>query len=203
MKAFVLGAAAAIALSGSAHASVIPMLSGVTPDGSDFTFDYTGQLSADQGVTSGDKLVILDFAGYVPGSVHSSLSDVSASVSNTLPAGLLLPSGYTDNSSIPDLVFTYNGPDFQTSGGPYPSIINFGGLSADSIYGSRTSGYFSAEAVKNDGPDTGTAAFNVGGVDIPGVPEPATWALLILGFGMIGTMLRTARNRRAGTALGT
>lgn len=195
MKSIVMGAVAVVALSSAAHASVIPLLNGIAPDGADFKFSYTGQLSADQGVTVGDKLVILDFAGYVPGSVHSSLPNVSASVSNTLPTGLLLPPDYTDNSSIPDLVFTYNGPDYQTTGGPYPSITNFAGLSADSIYGAKASGYFSAEAVKNDGPASGTAAFNLGKVDIPAVPEPATWALLILGFGMIGTMLRTARQR--------
>jgi hypothetical protein len=31
---------------------------------------------------------------------------------------------------------------------------------------------------------------------IGGVPEPATWALFILGFGFIGTMLRSARARQ-------
>jgi hypothetical protein len=32
------------------------------------------------------------------------------------------------------------------------------------------------------------------------VPEPATWAMFILGFGAIGFMLRTARRRNAGRA---
>ena len=30
---------------------------------------------------------------------------------------------------------------------------------------------------------------------VPGVPEPATWTMLILGFGMMGTMLRAARSQ--------
>jgi PEP-CTERM motif len=32
------------------------------------------------------------------------------------------------------------------------------------------------------------------------VPEPATWALFILGFGLMGTMLRSTRSRRAAAA---
>jgi hypothetical protein len=35
----------------------------------------------------------------------------------------------------------------------------------------------------------------VGGIDVSGVPEPATWAMLLLGFGGIGMMLR-ARGRK-------
>ncbi len=38
------------------------------------------------------------------------------------------------------------------------------------------------------------ASFNVTGVISP-VPEPATWALFILGFGAVGGMLRMARRR--------
>ena len=29
------------------------------------------------------------------------------------------------------------------------------------------------------------------------VPEPATWAMMILGFGAVGTMVRTSRRRCA------
>jgi hypothetical protein len=37
----------------------------------------------------------------------------------------------------------------------------------------------------------------IGGVAIASVPEPATWMMLILGFGGIGFMLRQARRREA------
>src|SRR5262249_2128218 len=43
------------------------------------------------------------------------------------------------------------------------------------------------------------ASFTVSGVLSP-VPEPATWALFILGFGFVGTMLRAARNRQTAAA---
>lgn len=193
MRSHLLAAIAVIVFSGSASASVIPTLNSVVPDGSDFKFSYTGQLAPDQGVVSGDQLVIVDFNGYVAGSVHSSLPDVTASVSNTLPAGLLLDPGFTDNPSIPDLVFTYTGPNFQTGGGPFPAIFNFSGLSAESIFGTSTIGSFSASAVTNVGATAGMPTFNVGEVGIPAVPEPASWALMLTGFFGIGVIVRRKR----------
>jgi hypothetical protein len=200
MKSLVLAATVAIALSSPASASVIPFLNTITPDGPGFKFSYTGQLASDQGVKNGDELVIVDFAGYISGSVHSALPNVTASVSNTLPAGLLLDPGFTDSSSIPDLVFTYTGPDFQTSGGPFPTIIDFSGLSADSIFGTAGTGSFSAVAVRNVGSLAGTATFNVGEVNIPAVPEPASWALLITGFFGLGIGLRRRRDKTQAAA---
>lgn len=202
MRSLMLAAAAVIALSGAAHASVIPVLNGVAPDGSDFKFTYSGQLAGDQGVTNGSQLVIVDFAGYVNGSVHSSLPNVTATVSNTLPAGLILDPKFTDNASVPDLVFTYTGPDFHTSGGPFVGLTDFNGLSADSIFGGTGTGSFSAIAIKNDGSETGSFAYNVGEVGIPvsGVPEPASWTLMIMGFLGLGAALRLGRSRGLGIA---
>jgi hypothetical protein len=198
MKSLLLGAAAALAFTAGAHASIIPTLTSVTPDGSNYLFSYQGQLAPDQGVTAGDQLVIIDFAGYVPGSVNSTLTDVTASVSDTLPAALLLPPGTTDNPNIPDLVFTYTGPDFDTVGGPFGGDTNFNGLSAVSVYGGTTLGTFSAEAVKNDGATAGSATYNVGFVAIPSaVPEPAVWAIMLMGFGGLGAAMRTRRSARA------
>mgnify|MGYP001555642330 CR=1 FL=1 len=199
MKTALFAAAAAFALSTAAHASVIPVLDSVTADGSDYLYSYTGQLAADQGVTAGDQLAIIDFQGYVDGSVSSSLPYVTASVVDTLPSGLLAPPGTVDNPLIPDLLFTYNGPDYQTTGGPYSAITYFSGLSAESTFGTTKLGYFSAEAVKNDGVEAGTAAYNVGSVGVPtAVPEPATWAMMLFGFFGIGAV---ARRRQAKTVM--
>ena len=197
MKAIGL-AIAALALSTAAHASIIPNLASVTPDGSDFIFSYQGQLAPDQGVKAGNQLVIVDFAGYVPGSVASAIPDVIATVSDTLPAGLLLPPGVTDNAAIPDLVFTYIGPDFDTSGGPFSGLTDFNGLSAESTFHGVALGSFSAVAVTNDGKATGSAAFNVGSVGVPSaVPEPATWAVIFFGFGAVGASIRSRRRQIA------
>jgi hypothetical protein len=195
MRLAVLAGVAAIVLTSSAQASVIPFLGSVTADGSNFKFGYTGQLSPDEGVTNGSKLVIVDFAGYVPGTVFSTLSNVSASVSNTVPSGFLIDPGFIDNPAIPDLVFTYTGPNFQTTGGPYPALVNFTGLGADSTLGGQVAGSFSTMAVRNVGSLAGTADFNVGQVNVPSaVPEPATWAMMLIGFAGLGASLRR-RNR--------
>jgi PEP-CTERM motif len=42
-----------------------------------------------------------------------------------------------------------------------------------------------------------TAAFDFGAPSVAGVPEPATWAMLLAGFGAIGFMLRSSRRKGA------
>jgi len=54
---------------------------------------------------------------------------------------------------------------------------------------------FSADIVAPDGITTGA----VGGA-MPGVPEPATWAMMILGMGMVGAGLRMRRRPAFATA---
>jgi hypothetical protein len=187
------------AFSGAAWASVIPTEMGITPDGSNFKFTYDGQLAPDEGVISGDELVIVDFAGYVPGSIGTSLPNITATVSNTLPAGMLLDPGFTDNPNIPDLIFTYTGPAYHTSGGPFASQTDFSGLFADSIYRGSAAGSFSATSVINDGAQTGTTDYTVGEVAVPAsaVPEPGAWIMMLAGFFGIGFALRSARKMSA------
>lgn len=53
-----------------------------------------------------------------------------------------------------------------------------------------------------DGGDSryaGTDNLNLGGSTSGGVPEPAAWALMIVGFGGVGGLLRRRRTRRAFT----
>ena len=194
MKPLLLAAVAAVALTGPAQASIIPLLQSVTPDGSNFKFNYTGRLEGTEGVKSGNQLVIVDFAGYVPGSVFSSLANVTASTSATLPGSLLLTPGFTDSAAIPDLVFTYTGPDFHTTGGPFPGFTDFAGLSALSTIGTTSIGSFSSVTVKNFDGLVGSPVFSEGEIRVPGVssavPEPATWAMMLLGFLGLGAMLR-------------
>jgi hypothetical protein len=183
-------------LASGAHASDIPILTGVTAAGSDFQFSYQASLSTDQGLKAGDQLVIIDFAGYVPGSVTSTNANWVASVSYALPAGLIAPPGRKDSAGIPDLVFTYVGPNYQLTGGPYPAQTDYAGLSALSTFGRTGYGNFSAVAIKNSGFTQGSVSYNVGSVAEPnGVPEPATWGMLILGVAGIGGVLRRQRPR--------
>jgi hypothetical protein len=202
MKKILLAAAATFLMGSAAHASIIPVLDTITPFGSEFLFSYHATLSGDQGLTTGSKVVIFDFAGYVPGSITAPSPFIVTSVEptsnfNTATGGVQANAVYTDNPGLMNLVFTYNGPDFRTTGGGpgvFPDIL-IPGLTARSIYGGYTVDGFSSRAIKNSGLGTeGTAAFNNGAVTVPtAIPEPASWAMMIMGMGGLGAALRQRR----------
>jgi len=202
MKSLIFGAAAALAMTGSAQAAVQLSLDSVTPVGSNFQYSYSGQVTPQIGFAIGDQLVIIDFAGYVSGSA-AAFPNITTSVSNTLPAGLTLGGGLTDNPTLPDLVFTYTGPDFQTTGGPFPPGFSFTGLTALSTIGTTVNGGFAVSGVTNNGANAGVGFTDSGRVDVPlasAVPEPATWAMLMTGFLGLGLMLRR-KGRKVPVAL--
>ena len=189
MKKWLLAAAAAVAMVAPAQAGVITLQS-LTPNGpNDFTFTYQGTLGPDEGVRAGDRLIIYDFAGYIDGSIFSEIANVNATVEFTSPGGIVTP-GFDDDPNIVNLVFTYTGPDFQASGGPFPPF-NFDGLGARSTFGTFHDDAFFGLSTKNN-PDgipggTGTPIFSLGSVTVPAaIPEPATWALMLGGFGLRG-----------------
>src|SRR3546814_1302336 len=95
------------------------------------------------------QLVIFDFAGYVDGSVFSPYDDVSASVEYSNP-DFTLAHGVTDDPGLVNLVFTWTGDDFQTSGCPF-SDNDFSGLTAVSTYGQIFTDGFSSPTVKKEG----------------------------------------------------
>jgi hypothetical protein len=204
LRATIAAACAVVSLGAAANAAVIPSLTGVTPGvGGTFTFTYQGTLSGDAGLTPGDRLVIFDFVGYVPGSIVSPFANLAATTEN-VSSGLTAVPGQVDDPTVANLVFTYTGPLFQTTGGPYLPI-DFNGLSARSIFNGLGADTFAAVTTRNN-PDgvpggTGTPIFDQGFITVPAaIPEPATWGMMILGFGMIGAGLRL--RRRQGNAFG-
>jgi hypothetical protein len=182
---------ALIGLAPAAHAAVIPILDTVTLVGTDFEFSYSGTLSGDTGLVDGNRLVIFDFRGYVPGSISSGIYAADITAFTELTSSLLLPPGYTDDPSIPNLVFRWDGSPFNASGGPFADV-SFSGLTARSVFSQVGIDAYSAISQINNGIATGLAAYNQGPVGVP-VPEPTTAALVVLGLGLAGAARRARR----------
>lgn len=194
MKSWLGAAIAAMAMSVPAGAAVVT-LSDVTPDGSNFRFTYGGTLAPDEGAVDQSKLIIFDFAGYVDGSIFSTIADFVGSTELSSGTNFIAP-GYVDDPTLPNLVFTYTGEDLRASGGPYPPL-SFTGFGALSSLGGRDLGAFTSFGVKNNPPAVaGTDLITIGNTQIPSaVPEPATWAMMLAGFGLVGTTMRRRKLR--------
>jgi hypothetical protein len=203
MKKWVFAGAAVVILAGPANAAVLTLESVRANGPSDFTFSYESTLGPDEGLRNGDQFVIFDFAGYIGGSVATATPLFAASVEFTSPTALVTPA-FADDANIANLVFTYVGADFRAQDGPF-SAFNFNGLSARSTLGGLARDAFYTRTTKNN-PDgaraeSRTAVFTLGSVSVPdasnvpnAIPEPATWAMMLGGFGMLGGAMR--RHRR-------
>lgn len=89
--------------------------------------------------------------------------------------------------------FDENGLSLGTVAGSHADSSFAGTLADDRFYGVSYSGGIS-KLVITDSPgqeiDHIQYAFNLGG---GGVPEPATWAMMLMGFGLLGSVLRGRR----------
>jgi PEP-CTERM motif len=177
-------------MAGPASAAVA-ILDSITPVSDGFRFEYRITLGPDEGLRAGDRLVIFDFAGYVNGSIFG--PDATDLSTEFLSLPFITP-GETDDASLVNLVWTYNGPDFRVDDGPYPAISQVG-FGAVSRYGQTVLDAFTSETTKNNPADSaGTPLVQGGFTQVPAIPEPASWALMIAGFGLVGVSMRRRRN---------
>lgn len=168
---------------------MIPTLSGTLPVGSNFTWNYSANVTVDQSVQHGDFFTIYDFGNSVTGS-------------NKQPAGwtfskLLIgktpPSVKAiDNPSIFNLTWTYMGS--APINGPFPLGI----FSVETNTNQLRTSDFAAEATRNSGPNAGTKVDNIGTISVP-VPEMSALLpiLSVCGAGLLSLLPGLLRRRRA------
>jgi len=189
-KTCFLGFVGLIATGLAVRADVIPTLSSVNPAGSDFTWDYSSNVTVDQMVVRGDFFTIYDFGTFVTGS-------------NTQPTGWTFSSsliGITpsrvapkDNPSLLNLTWTYTGAT------PITGSAALGIFSIITETNQLRTSDFAARATRSTGPNAGTKVDNVGNVSVP-VPEMSALLpiLIVCGAGLLSLATPYLRRLRAG-----
>jgi hypothetical protein len=160
-KICILGLMAFSAVTLAASADVIPTLSSITPSGSDFTWNYSANVTVDQRVEHDDFFTIYDFGNFVPGSntQPAGWAFSSALLGRTPP--LVLPH---DDPSILNLTWTYIGKN------PIIGPAALGIFSINTNTNQLGTSDFAAQATRNGGLNDGSKISNVGDVSVP-VPE--------------------------------
>jgi hypothetical protein len=186
-KAYILGlvlGAAAL----TARADIIPTLSSTTPNGSNFTWNYSSNVTIDQQVNPGDFFTIYDFGNFVSGSNSQPLGWTFSSALTGLNPSLVTP---VDKPTLLNLTWTYNGQG---------SLVGPQGLGTFAIVTNTnqlSTGDFASKATRSTGPNAGTEIDNVGTVSVP-VPEMSALLpiLSVCGAGLL-SMLPTLLRRKS------
>ena len=185
-------AAAALVVSGTASAGIIPISVTVTPEAGNFRWTYAIQLPTDMKLQAGDYFTIYDFGGYVAGSQFASPAADTGDWTMTTDS-VPVPIGLSpnDDAAVPNLTFKYTGPSVLVGG------LGLGNFGAASTVGSSVTTEFTAQ---NRQFSTGELDRNI--VDTiapgsplppdnpPGVPEPTTLALAGIGLPLLAAARR-------------
>ena len=184
--------AAALVVSGTASAGIIPISVSVTPEAGNFRWTYAIQLPTDMKLQAGDYFTIYDFGGFVEGSLFANPTADTGDWSMTtdtrpVPIGL----NPNDDAAVPNLTFKYNGPAVLVGG------LGLGNFGAASTVGTSTATDFTAQ---NRQFSSGELDRNIvdtiapGTPDVPpppsGVPEPTTLALAGIGLPLLAAARR-------------
>ncbi|WP_404711956.1 PEPxxWA-CTERM sorting domain-containing protein [Sphingomonas sp. MMS24-J13] len=193
MRKYMLAAVAVVGIAGSAQAVTIP--AGTASFA--FLFNPTVTLGATTGSYSGTGSIFTTSAtGGYTGATGLGTSNGSFTFSNT--------AGTTLATSLP-LFINFGNYAFSVSSIETIaySSLNAGADNAISLYllGTTIANGFTATAssVTLQLNNTGGSAFSIGATlaNPPSlsVPEPATWAMLVGGFGMMGAAMRSSRRK--------
>jgi hypothetical protein len=180
----------ALATATVANASITPVLVGspTHTTGSSFAYTYNATLASDQGIVNGSYFTLYDFAGFtgfgaVPANWTATTQFLGKTPNKTLP---------DDSASILNVSFTYTGPNFNTNGTTEQNLGNFVVFSTSGVV---VLSDFTSLGVLNKGPTKGTPVATIGSnaIGVAGagaVPEPATWATMLVGMGLVGASMR-------------
>jgi hypothetical protein len=177
-------------------ADLVLTLTGI--NGNDFVFDYT-LINSSGGDDAGARLTAFGF------DVDPNFDDAVVTGTFNEWAGGNVPGG------LPDVEFCATDNTNNCSGGggggvfvgaPGTGTITLSFLSPQTSI-DLTNFYVRYQSLANGGSGVGTGTPCVSGPDCDGggggneVPEPSTWALMILGFGAAGAILRGRRRHEA------
>ena len=156
----------------------------------DFTTQNSGGSAGDLAeVTNGT--LFLTLMGHAIDAAGNTLAGTGLNIGSATPSGFL--SGLLDvNTAGGGIANAY----FDTN--TVPAL--FGGGNADVLFTASFNGLFPpypSECTTGQGPSclSGSGDFRSSVVG-PGVPEPSTWAFMLLGFGAIGLNLRRRRHAK-------
>jgi len=172
----------------SIRADVIPTLTSTSPTGSNFTWNYTTNVTVDQMVQKGDFFTIYDFGNFLSGSnIQPANWTFSSSLTGTNPSLVVV----VDNPSLTNLTWTYNGST------PINGSNLLGIFSVVTDTNQLRSSDFAAEATRLSGPNAGTKIDNVGTISVP-IPEFSTLlpVLAVCGLAMATGLPALMRRRK-------
>jgi hypothetical protein len=180
-----------LAVTTPVQAGLIPAAVSVTPDSGNFRFTYSVVLPSNYSLHSGDYFTIYDFHGLLGGSQQPAGWTYSTSNVGQTPPGILP----VDDSSVPNLTWTYNGPTISGSSGGV-DLGNFSALT--SFSGAMNSDFASTDHMMDNGRGVSnlTTTSTPDPNSIPSrTPEPASFLLLGLSLPVLGAW--RLLNRRA------
>jgi hypothetical protein len=151
-------------------------------------------------------------AGYSPGMTLSNFAVASGNADVDFPGRPVIRVRYNASfAGVADSVFQFDiydvgGGDYQLQfdygdGSLLPDIANDAYLGYHIVGGSSLQLTGQRAAVQADSPTS--YVYRLPGGGVPTVPEPATWAMMIIGFGLAGSGIRQTRRQgrlAAGTA---